>query len=268
MANAQVSATDVLFYRNAPTERSFRNRIIGLLALPGVGIDIVSLPLALSTAALAGARFDDLRLLPLLVVVFLATGVANMVNDIVDAERDKAKWPLRPLATGLLSRSEAILYTAILSAIGIVIAIVVFNWLFLALGLLVLCGEPRLFTLYARQHRLSYCNVASGVSSCSNMECFLARDRINPTPVAPGHFLGGIFAGAIDDAGSTRPTGSHPLHPAPPHCREGALYSVCYRLVCLWRSDLIVCTVVLALHGGTGRAYGVALNSGKKFGRQ
>jgi len=138
MANAQVSAADVLFYRNAPTERSFRNRIIGLIALPGVGIDITVLPLAIGTAALAGARFDDLRLLPLLVTVFLAAGVANMVNDIVDAERDQAKWPLRPLATGLLSRSEAVLYTAILSAIGIVIAIAIFNWLFLALGLLVL----------------------------------------------------------------------------------------------------------------------------------
>jgi geranylgeranylglycerol-phosphate geranylgeranyltransferase len=141
MANAQVSAADVLFYRNAPTERSFRNKIIGLIALPGVGIDIAALPLAIGIAALAGARFDDLRLLPLLIIVFLALGVANIVNDIVDAERDKTKWPLRPLATGLLSRSEAILYAAILSAIGIVMAIVVFNWLFLALGLLVLAGN-------------------------------------------------------------------------------------------------------------------------------
>ena len=138
MANAQVSAADVLFYRNAPIERSFRNRIIGLIALPGVGTDIVVLPLAIGTAALAGARFNDLRLLPLLVIVFLALGVANMVNDIVDAERDKTKWPLRPLATGLLSRSEAVLFTAIWVVIGIVMAITIFNWLFLALGLLVL----------------------------------------------------------------------------------------------------------------------------------
>jgi len=141
MANAQVSAADVLFYRNAPPEHSFRNKIIGLIALMGVGIDIAALPLALGTAALSGASFTDLRLLPLLVIVFLALGVANMVNDIVDAERDKTKWPLRPLATGLLSRSGAILYTAILSAIGIVMAIVVFNLLFLALGLLVLAGN-------------------------------------------------------------------------------------------------------------------------------
>jgi len=151
MAKAQVSAADVLFYRNAPTERSFRNRIIALIALSGVGIDIVSLLLAIGTAALAGARFNDLRLLPLLIIVFLALGVANMVNDIVDAERDKTKWPLRPLATGLLSRPEAVLFTSILSAIGIVMAIVIFNWLFLALGLLVL-GLNFAYSRYLRDN--------------------------------------------------------------------------------------------------------------------
>jgi 4-hydroxybenzoate polyprenyltransferase len=103
-----------------------------------VGIDLASLPLALGVAALAGASFTDPRLLPLLIVVFLAEAVSMMTNDIVDAERDKTKWPLRPLATGLVSKSEAVLYMAILSAIGIAIAIVFFNWLFLALGLLVL----------------------------------------------------------------------------------------------------------------------------------
>jgi 4-hydroxybenzoate polyprenyltransferase len=138
MASAQVLAPDVLFYRNGPTERSFRNKIIGLIALAGVGIDLASLPLALGVAALAGASFTDPRLLPLLIVVFLAEAVSMMTNDIIDAERDKTKWPLRPLATGLVSKSEAVLYLAIVSAIGIVIAIVVFNWLFLALGLLVL----------------------------------------------------------------------------------------------------------------------------------
>ena len=141
MANSQVSATDVLIIRMAPTERSFRNKIIGLIALPGIGIDITYLLLALGIAALAGASFNDFRLLPLLIVVFLAGAVTNMTNDIIDAERDKTKWPLKPLSTGLISKSEAVIYAAILSAIGIVIAIVFFNWLFLALGLLVLVGN-------------------------------------------------------------------------------------------------------------------------------
>ena len=268
MANAQVSAADVLFYRNAPTEPSFRNRIIGLIALPGIGIDITVLPLAIGTAALAGARFDDLRLLPLLVTVFLAAGVANMVNDIVDAERDKAKWPLRPLATGLLSRSEAVLFTAIWVVIGIVMAITIFNWLFLALGLLVLVLNFA-YSRYLRDN-VGYLTVMLplALAPVGIWAAFSPATILTPLP-----WLLAIFLALYSPVPSTMqealdPAGSHPLHSAPPHCREGTLRSVRYRLVYLWRSDLIVCTVILALRGGTSGAYGVALNSGKKFGRR
>ena len=141
MANANVSAADVFFGRGAPTERSFRNKIVGLIVMQGIGINVLVMPIALSTAALAGAKLTDPRILPLLVVTFLAMGVANMTNDINDAERDKAKWPLRPLATGLVSKSEALLCVAIWAVLGIVIAIVFFNRLILALGLLVLVAN-------------------------------------------------------------------------------------------------------------------------------
>jgi len=141
MTNTNVSAADVLMLKLAPAERSFRNRIIGFIALMGVGLDFLVLPFVVGTAALSGASFTDIRLLLLFFIVFTAAGVANITNDIIDAERDKKKWPRKPLSTGLISKSEAILYVAILSAIGIVIAIVFFNWLFLALGLLVLAGN-------------------------------------------------------------------------------------------------------------------------------
>jgi len=151
MANAKVSASDVLMLKMAPAERSFRNKIVGLIALTGLGLDVLVLPFVIGTAALSGASFNDLRLLPLLFVVFIAAGVANITNDIIDAERDKTKWPLKPLSTGLISKSEAVIYAAILSAIGIVIAIVFFNWLFLALGLLVLVGNL-VYSLYMRDN--------------------------------------------------------------------------------------------------------------------
>lgn len=106
--------------------------------MQGIGINVLVMPIALSTAVLAGAKLTDPHILPLLVVTFLAMGVANMTNDINDAERDKAKWPLRPLATGLVSKSEALLCVAIWAVLGIVITIVFFNRLILALGLLVL----------------------------------------------------------------------------------------------------------------------------------
>jgi len=141
MANAKVSASDVFFGVAAPPGHSFRNKIIGLIALLAIGIAIAVLPLVIGIAALAGVKFDDLRLLQLLVLMFLVMSVGNMTNDIIDAERDKTKYPLRPLATGLISKSEAVFYTVILSGIWIVIAIVFFNWLFLALVLLGLTGN-------------------------------------------------------------------------------------------------------------------------------
>ena len=135
MVNAKVKASDVFFGIAAPSEHSFRNKILGLVSLLAPGIAIAILPLVIGIAALQGVKFDDLKLLQLLIIMFLVAGVGNMTNDIVDAERDKRKYPLRPLATGLISKSGAILYTAILSAIWIVMAIVSFNGLFLALVL-------------------------------------------------------------------------------------------------------------------------------------
>ena len=268
MANAKVSASDVFFGRAAPTERSFRNRIIGLIAMQEIGINILVMPLALSTAALAGAKLTDPRLLPLLVVTFLAMGVAMMTNNIIDAERDKTKWPLKPLATGLISKSEALLCTAIWAVLGIVIAIVVFNRLILALGLLVVCGQPRLLTLSAGQHRVSYVILAFCVSSCGNMEWFLPRDRLNSTPVDFRYSLCSMDTDSVNPTGRIRPNHPRPLHPAPSHYGEGALRSICHRRVFRRCSDLLVCTVIVALRGGIGSTYGGYFNSGKKFGGQ
>ncbi len=149
MAKTRVSAADVLFGIAAPSERSFRNKIVGLITLQRMGLNIIVLPLALGIAALAGASFNDLRLLPLLIATFLTCGVAVMTNDIIDAERDKTKWPLKPLATGLISKSEAALYTAILAGLALVIAILAFNALSAALLLVVLVLQY----VYARYMR-------------------------------------------------------------------------------------------------------------------
>jgi hypothetical protein len=59
MINAKVSASDVLMLRNAPTERSFRNRIIGLIALPGVSIDIRQLCQQLAVGSVESVKPKD-----------------------------------------------------------------------------------------------------------------------------------------------------------------------------------------------------------------
>ncbi len=225
MANAQMSATDVLMLRSAPTERSFRNKLIGIIALMGIGIDIIYLPPVLGVGALAGASFNDLRFIPLLVVVFLAGAVTNMTNDISDAERDKTKWPLRPLATGLLSRSEAILYAAIFTGICIVIAIVVFNWLFLALGLLLLVVNY----VYARYLRdtIGYLNVIlpMAIVPAAIWSAFSPETVLTPLP-----WFIIIYAAAVGTANAITHEGLDPTIPAlfirPRPTTERALYVV------------------------------------------
>ena len=225
MANSQVSATDVLIIRMAPTERSFRNKIIGLIALPGIGIDITYLLLALGIAALAGASFNDFRLLPLLIVVFLAGAVTNMTNDIIDAERDKTKWPLKPLATGLISKSEAVFYTVILSGIGIAIAIVFFNWIFVALGLLVIVGNL-VYSRYLRDN-IGYLTVILPLAlvPLAIWSAFSPETILTPLP----WFLV-IFVAAAATANAITHEGLDPTIPAlfvrPRPTTERALYVV------------------------------------------
>jgi 4-hydroxybenzoate polyprenyltransferase len=150
MANIKVSAADVLSGIAAPSERTFRNRIVGLIALQRVGLCIAVLPFALGVAALAGASLN-LQLLPLIVVAFLGGTAASMTNDIIDMERDKQKWPLKPLATGLVSRSDALLYTVILAGLALAIAALDFNWLFTTLVLVAL-GLSYLYARYTRDN--------------------------------------------------------------------------------------------------------------------
>jgi 4-hydroxybenzoate polyprenyltransferase len=150
MANTRVTAADVLSGIAAPPERTFRNRIVGFVTLQRVGLCIAVLPFALGVAALAGARLN-LQLLPLIIVAFLGGTAASMTNDIVDMERDKRKWPLKPLATGLISRSEAVLYTVILARAAHAITALVFNWIFPTL-LLVALGLSYLYVHYTRDH--------------------------------------------------------------------------------------------------------------------
>ncbi len=148
MAHINVSAADVLSGIAAPSEHSLSNKIIGLITLQRMGLCIAVLPFVLGVAALAGAKLN-VQLLPLVIVGFLGGTAASMMNDIVDVERDKRKWPLKPLATGLISKPSAVLYTTILAGVALVVATFAFNWLFTTLILTAL-GLSYLYVRFMR----------------------------------------------------------------------------------------------------------------------
>ncbi|HXY88422.1 MAG TPA: UbiA family prenyltransferase [Candidatus Acidoferrales bacterium] len=143
------SATEVLFGHAAPIERSFRNKIIGFMTLNRIALNILALPAVIGVTALAGGNFNDSRLPILFIIVLLMFIAGNITNDIADSERDRRKWPLRPLASGLISKSMATFYVIMIAGIALLLAGVVYNWLCAALWLSVLVLSY-VYSRYAR----------------------------------------------------------------------------------------------------------------------
>jgi len=111
----------------APTEVSFRNKVIGFISLQHAAPTILFLPVILGTMALAGVQFSDAQLLLVIIIALLGSYAVNIMNDIVDKDRDKWKWTLRPLSSGLIPRSVAALYIIIIAAIAVLMARLLFN---------------------------------------------------------------------------------------------------------------------------------------------
>jgi hypothetical protein len=85
--------------------------------------------------------------------------------------------------TGPISRSEAEIYTVILAGLALVIAALIFNWLFTTLVLLAL-GLSYPYARYTRDN-IGYLTVISVFrDSRGYMECHIPRYGLNSTPAA------------------------------------------------------------------------------------
>jgi 4-hydroxybenzoate polyprenyltransferase len=119
--------SEVLFGNAASAEPSLRNKVIGYITLQRIAVNVIFFFNLIGFVALAGEQFNSRLLFFMFIVIYLTSADGNIINDIVDYERDKRKWPLRPLATGLISRSAAALYGAVIAGIGFVIVDLAFN---------------------------------------------------------------------------------------------------------------------------------------------
>jgi 4-hydroxybenzoate polyprenyltransferase len=108
------------------------------------------LPIAAAPYALAGGQVDA-GFFFFLIVAGLVSISTNVINDLVDVERDKTKWPLRPLPSGLLSKRLALICALVTAGIALVIAGVLFNLLFAALVLLLIAFATA-YVAYTRDH--------------------------------------------------------------------------------------------------------------------
>lgn len=142
---------DFLLNWGLPNSKStIKNRILGFISEQRPLVAAMLFPAVLACATLAITRFPDLGDVAIvLVVVYLAVACMHVLNDVIDADRDKMKWPLRPLPTGLVSRKGAAIYALAMGTISLILASYYFNWQFpLVIFLTLVLGC--IYTAYTR----------------------------------------------------------------------------------------------------------------------
>ncbi len=155
----KISAMDLLFGFAAPKERTIKNRILGFIELQRVAVVAMGVPFALAGAILAerqlGITLNQILNQQLhalfygLVAVWLLISSMHVFNDVLDARRDVEKFPMRPLATGLVKRWEATIYALVMTGIALAIANFIFNWTCVVISVLVL-ALGIIYTKYTR----------------------------------------------------------------------------------------------------------------------
>ena len=146
----EIPVMAVLAGAAAPRERTFKNKIIGFVSMHSVLIRVMIFPVLAAPYVVAGGLIDA-KFLIFFFATLLGGIFVQVFNDVWDVERDRKKWPMRPLPTGLLSRRVMAVYMLIVGGLTLVIAGVVFNLAFLV-GVFILFALNVVYVTYARDH--------------------------------------------------------------------------------------------------------------------
>ncbi|MFX0097750.1 MAG: UbiA family prenyltransferase [Candidatus Hodarchaeota archaeon] len=125
---------DILF--GHPTEKdkellksTIKGKIVGLLCLQRPLVAFMGVVLSGVGAVFAvGGLPAWFEILVGGVAAYSLTVSIHILNDILDSERDKKKWAIRPLASGLIKRSHAVAYFIVMVTTGLSMAYAFFNW--------------------------------------------------------------------------------------------------------------------------------------------
>ncbi len=119
----------ILYGQGIPKGTSFKNKLLGFICLQRPAIAIMGPLMFLAAGFLALGKLPSLDTIILgFIAVYALSAAEHTVDDTIDKEIDKKKWPERPLPTETISRKNAALYAILLASFGIVLSYLVFNW--------------------------------------------------------------------------------------------------------------------------------------------
>lgn len=129
MSENKIPTIELLFNYAMYTERTLKNRIIAFVCEQRPPPAIMGVPIVIGSATLALGHLPSLaQLVKIIVSAYLIVSGMHVINDVVDAERDKRKWPTRAVPTGLIKRSELAAYGTGMAATGTFLAYYWFTW--------------------------------------------------------------------------------------------------------------------------------------------
>jgi len=123
----------------APTGPGGKAALLGLIqiqrpfvALMGPMMFFAGMMLAASTVP------SGLELMVAFIAVYLLTSAEHGIDDLIDKERDRVKWPRRAIPSGLISKGAGAAYVLTMAVAGLLLSYVFFNWQLVAVELLAL----------------------------------------------------------------------------------------------------------------------------------
>ena len=123
----------------APSKKNLVNIVLGYISLQRFFVAIMGPLMFLSGMFLAlKAIPSTTQLIIGFISVYLLTATEHTIDDFIDIERDRKKWPDRALPNGIISRNHAGLYAIIMAVTGIVLSYIFFNWQLVVVEILAL----------------------------------------------------------------------------------------------------------------------------------
>jgi 4-hydroxybenzoate polyprenyltransferase len=139
IAGKMMNSMGVIYGMGIPRGEGLRNKIMAFVCMQRPAIAIMGPLMFFAAAILSIGRIPSLTDLILgSVAVYLLSAAEHSIDDTIDMEIDKLKWPTRPLPSGVLSRRTGGLYAISMASVGVLISYFAFNWQLVAVELFAL----------------------------------------------------------------------------------------------------------------------------------
>ncbi len=134
-----VKILGILYGQGVPKGSSLKNKFLGLICLQRPLIAIMGPLMFFAGAFLAIEKVPSLESIVWgFIAVYALASAEHTIDDTIDKEVDKKKWPDRPLPTETISRRGGAIYAILLATFGVVLSYIIFNWQLVVVELIAL----------------------------------------------------------------------------------------------------------------------------------